>query len=137
MLIISHSLVGYQGPTTICLQFFRSKAFSGSRCHCRQVSVDLGGRASQDQIADGPLGNLDVLERAHDVDLGVSQHYPSLGHVFDGVLGTAVFAGQPPDGSGQVVAFQALHVCHFERVEEKVVKSVKNIVGLYIQSNVE
>ena len=71
------------------------------------------------------------------MDLGVSQHYPRLGHVFDGVLGTAVFAGQPPDGSGQVVAFQALHVCHFERVEEKVVKSVKNIVGLYIQSNVE
>ena len=59
------------------------------------------------------------------MDLGVSQHYPRLGDVFDGVLGAAVFAGQPADGSGQVVTFQALHVCHFERVEEKVVKSVK------------
>ena len=62
LLIISQSLVGYRGPTAMSLQFSRSKAFSGSRGHCRQVSVNLGGRASQDQIADGPLGNLDVLE---------------------------------------------------------------------------
>ena len=91
--------------------------------HSGEIAVHFGGWTAQDEVANGSLRYLNVLEGAHDVNLGIGQHDPRLRHVFDGVFGAAVLARQPADRSGQVVSFQRLDVLNVERIEEKVVQS--------------
>ena len=82
-----------------------------------QRAVDFGGRAAQNEVAEGPLGNLDVLEGAHDVDLRVGEHDARFRHVLNGVLGAPVFSGDAADCAGEVVTLQRLHVGHLKQDE--------------------
>ena len=99
-----------------------SKSLRGSGGDRSQGSVDLGRRAAENQVANGSLGDLDVLERSEDVDLRVGEHDPRLGDILDGVLRPASFAGQSSDAPGQVVALKGLDVLDVEGVQVEVVQ---------------
>ena len=82
-----------------------------------QRAVNLRRGASENEVAEGPLGDLDVLEGAHDVDLRVGEHDTRFGDVLDGVFCAAVLSGDAANRAGQMVTLQRLHVGHLKQDE--------------------
>lgn len=88
-----------------------------------EIAINLRWWCAHDQMTDGSSSEPDVLIRAHQVNLGVGQHNSRFRHVLNGVLRFAVLAGDSTDRSGQVGAFQRLHIVYFERLQEQFVQS--------------
>ena len=76
--------------------------------HGPQIAVHFRRRRAEDEVADCPFGDLDVLIRAQNVNLLVGQDNPSLGHILDSELCPSALTSQPADGSVQVVTWKQI-----------------------------
>ena len=86
-------------------QFF-SEPFTSSGGHCSQRAVHFRGRTAENQITQGSLCDLDILEGSHDMDLGVCQHDSAFRRVFDGEFRPSAFARDSADRSRQMVTLK-------------------------------
>lgn len=80
-----------------------------------QVAHDLARGRTQDQRRDGIPRDLDVAERAEDVNLGVGEDDPGPRGVLDYEAGLAFVAGETTDCAREVVSVQSLDVLDLER----------------------
>lgn len=69
-----------------------SKPLLHARRHCPQVVVHLPGRLAEDQAHDRLARNVDVLEAAEDVDLGVCEDDARLAGIFNSEFRLSVLA---------------------------------------------
>lgn len=76
------------------ISFLLLKSFSKLAGDRAEVSVDLRGRRAEDQIADGPFGELDVLVGSEDVNFAVGEDDSGLSDVLDGEFGSSAFSSQ-------------------------------------------
>lgn len=76
-------------PKLLSLEPFRE--FAGDRA---KTSVDLRSGRAEDEVADGSLGELDVLVASEDVNFAVGQDDTSFCDVLDGELGSSTFASE-------------------------------------------
>lgn len=79
-----------------------------------QVAHDLARGRTQNQRRDGIPRDLDVAERAEDVNLGVGEDDPSPRGVLDHEAGLAFVAGETTNRAREVVAVQGLDVFDLE-----------------------
>lgn len=104
-----------------------------------KAGVNLAWGRAENERDDSVTGDLDILERAHDMDFTraksqahesreirgrhsrICQNDTCPACVFDGELGLSVLTGNTTDRSRQVVTMQGFDVLDFERVEIQVV----------------
>ena len=114
-------LFSYLYRFTHKISLFDSESLGTSGRYRLQRSIDLRGRTSHDKVANGSLGDLEILIRAHDVDLSVGQDDPRLGGVLNRKLGPTVLSSHTTNSTRQMVTFQCLDICDLETARSYVV----------------
>ena len=92
-----------------------------SRADGTYECVLLENRHTENEVTERRSRDLDVLERAQDVDGAVGQHDARPRRVLDRELCAPALAGNAADGAREVVALEGLDIIDVECLDEEVV----------------
>ena len=97
------------------------EALTESLGHIAHLVVDLSRRRAHDEVADRVSGELDIDDRAHDVDLLISNHNSGSSGILNGKSSFAFMPDDTSNGARQMVACEHFHVRDEERVDIQVI----------------